>query len=206
MLLSGHHKTMSNFTMYWPTDNFIGQLTDKENTYLQVHRNALQPFPDIVDILFWLCVKSGAKNVVEIGVGHSTTPLILACKRNGGRLFSTDIGTIHELLVKEYSDIWTVKLGIDSIEMGKQYNVNNRGYIDFLYLDTSHTYDQTSKELEVWMPHMKIGGWFVLHDVSSCCQTVFRAISDYIIKINDVNLEYHHYPYAYGFGILIRRK
>lgn len=50
------------------------------------------PSGDYIDILFWLCHLSGAKNVVEIGSGHSIIPLLLACKRNGGRLFSTDSG------------------------------------------------------------------------------------------------------------------
>lgn len=195
-----------SFGMYWPSDNYIGQLTDFENEKLEHHRKALPAFPDIVDLLFWLAIKSNAKNIVEIGVGHSTTPLIMAAKRNGGRLFSTDIGTHHALQVPEYADIWTWKGGIDSVEMGKQWNDSIQGYIDFLYLDTSHFYEATIKELEIWMPHMKIGGWFVCHDVSSCISNVFKAIAEYIIKINDVNIEYHHYPDYYGFGILIRRK
>lgn len=192
--------------MYWPSDNFVGGLTDVENRYLEYHRKFLQPFPDIVDLLFWLCVKSGAKNIVDIGVGHSTTSLVLAAKRNGGRLFSTDIGTQYDLDVKECYDIWDRMLGYDSVYVGQSWDVTKKGYIDFLYLDTSHTYENTLKELETWMPHMKLGGWFVLHDVNSCMSTVFRAIADYIMKVNDVNLEYHHYPDYYGMGILIRRK
>jgi len=73
--------------MYWPVDNFIGQLTERENTVLEAHRRILAPFPDIVDFLFWMGVKSGGKNMVEIGVGHSTTALLLAANRNGGSYF-----------------------------------------------------------------------------------------------------------------------
>jgi predicted O-methyltransferase YrrM len=193
---------MTNFGMFWPIDNFIGQLTEEENTRLQARRNYLGDMPEIVDVLFWLAVKSGAKNIVEIGVGHSTVPLILAARRNGGTLFSTDIGTLHSLEAPECANIWTWRPGIDSVEMGKQWR---GGGIDFLYLDTSHTYEQTTKELETWMPHMKVGGWFVLHDVASCINTVFKAVADYIIKVNDKHLEYHQYPFDYGFGILIRR-
>lgn len=194
-----------NFGMFYP-ENIVAGLTplnDEEEKHMQARRKDLPPAPEIMDILFWLCHRSGAKNVVEIGVGHSTVPLILAAKRNGGRLFSTDIGVSHALVVPECADIWTCRLGIDSVEMGKQWS---GGPIDFLYLDTSHLYDNTIKELETWMPHMKIGGWIVCHDVASCINTVFKAISDYIIKVNDVGLEYHHYPVGYGFGILIKRK
>lgn len=196
----------NNFGMYWPVDNFTRQLTEKENEYLESLKKLLSPIPNIVDVLFWLAVRNGGKNIVEIGVGHSTTPLILAANRNGGTLFSTDIGTLHSLYVKELNDIWTFRSGIDSVEMGKQWNSTGRGPIDFLYLDTSHTYDQTTKELNVWMSHMKVGGWFVMHDVTACINTVFRAVSDYIIKVNDTNLEYHHYPGFYGIGILIKTK
>ncbi len=197
---------MGNFGMFWPMDDIragLNPLTGEEEMRMQARRAYLGDMSEIVDILFWLCHKSGARNIVEIGVGHSTVPLILAARRNGGTLFSTDIGTLHSLEAPECAGIWTFRPGIDSVEMGKQWR---GGGIDFLYLDTSHTYEQTVKEIEVWMPHMKVGGWFVFHDVATCVRDVFRAISEYIIRMNDTNFEYHHYPFGYGFGILIKRK
>jgi len=89
--------------------------------------------------------------------------------------------------------------------MGKLWDVTKQGYIDFLYLDSSHAYENTLQELRIWMKHMKIGGWFLCHDVNTGIHTVFRAIADYIIEIDDVNLEYHHYPDRYGFGLLVKR-
>ncbi len=200
---------MYNFGMNWPTDNIAGTFTEEENRWLEPRRIETGPkfggaYPEYLDILFWLCVKSGARRVVEIGAGHTTIPLLLACRRNGGTLFSTDIGYVDKL-VKDvwkfpYVDNWTFKFGIDSVEMGRQWN---SGEIDLIYLDTSHTYEQTSKEIEVWEPNLKVGGWLVFHDVQSCVTGVFRAISELIMR-RAAFFEYHQYNIAAGFGILIK--
>lgn len=203
---------MQNFGMFYPIDNFVKELTDEEEYHLELrrkdNRGYIEGGEDIIDILYWLCRTSGAKNVVEIGTGNSTIPLLLACKRNGGKLFSTDIACgSHYTQVKDiwkfpYTDAWTYRFGIDSVEMGKQWN---GGVIDFIYLDSSHTYENTIKEISTWLNHLKIGGWIVLHDVTSHVNFVFRAICD-MIHIDPTKFEYHHYPNAHGVGILIRRK
>lgn len=203
---------MQNFGMYYPVDNFVQDLTDEERYHIGLRRDANKGYvehgEDTIDILYWLCRMSKAKNVVEIGTGHSTIPLLLACRRNGGKLFSTDIACgDHYAQVKDlwkfpYTDIWTYKFGIDSVAMGSQWS---GGPIDFIYLDSSHLYESTVNEINTWEPHLKIGGWLVLHDVKSHVNLVFRAVSDALIK-NPDKFEYHHYPMGHGFGVLIKRK
>ena len=207
-----------NFGILWPTDNIVeSDLTEEERNRIDDRRKECEPCPDIIDILYWLCRKSKARNVVEIGTGHSIMPLLLACRRNGGKLFSTDIsstidanGVINWLKLDGYLDIWTHRYGIDSIEMGRQWNGrqwdgNDRGPIDFIYLDTSHLYEQTSKEIQVWLPHLRVGGFFVFHDTSSSPDGVLPAILELLRKFSQ-ELEFHHYPLNYGFGILMKIK
>lgn len=190
-------------------DSFIKTLSDEENKYLEPERKAYFVHPGYVDTILWLLCLSKAMNVVEIGVGHSTIPLLLGCRRNGGRLFSTDIACqSHEYTVKElwkfpYTVNWTVRCGIDSLEMAKQWQ---GGEIDFLYLDSSHAYEHTRKEIDAWMSHVRTGGWMVFHDVTSNVDMVFRAISEFIMRRdNKYFYEYYHLPDYYGFGVMIKR-
>ncbi len=193
---------MRNFGMIWPICNIVQEYTEEERNYIDAQRRVCgDDHADIIDILFNICYLSRAKNVVEIGVGHSTTPLLLACKRNGGKLFSTDIGTNHHTIIKDCSN-WTYRLGIDSVKMG---NLWDGGPIDFIYLDTSHEYLHTTREIDTWEPHLRVGGWIVFHDVTIGIGTVSRAINE-LISRRPEDFEYHYYPIHYGFGILIKRK
>lgn len=203
---------MKNFGMNWP-DNFIGTMTDEENLYMEPRRIDTGPkfggaYPEYLDVLFWLCVKSGAKRIIEIGAGHTTIPLLLAARRNKGRVFSTDIGAIDNTVKNVWKfpysneDIWDYKFSIDSIEMGRLWD---REQIDFIYLDTTHDYKRTKEEINVWIPHLKVGGWMVFHDVQSCVTGVFKAISEFLMEDrNAVYYEYHQYNVSAGFGILIK--
>jgi hypothetical protein len=203
---------MKNFGMNWGgTDNFIGGMTDEENLYMEPRRIETGPkfggpYPEYLDILFWLCVNSQAKRIIEIGAGHTTIPLLLAARRNGGRVFSIDIGAVDNLVKSVWKfpysggDIWDYKFNIDSITMGRLWV---GGQADFIYLDTTHDYERTKEEINIWIPHLKIGGWMVFHDVQSCVTGVFKAISEFLIN-NATYYEYHQYNIAAGFGILIK--
>jgi len=190
-------------------EEFKKTLTDEENRFLEPERKAYFVHPGYADTIFWLCWMSKAKNIVEIGVGHSTIPLLLAARRNEAKLFSTDIACeSHEYTVKElwkypHTENWTVRCGIDSLDMAKQWQ---GGEIDFLYLDSSHAYEHTKKELDAWMPLVKVGGWMMCHDVTSNVDLVFRAISEFIMRRdNKFFYEYYHLPDYYGFGVLVKR-
>jgi Methyltransferase domain len=36
--------------------------------------------------------------------------------------------------------------------------------VDMVYVDTTHEYLQTRREIEAWLPHIKPYGWLVLDD------------------------------------------
>lgn len=40
------------------------------------------------------------------------------------------------------------------------------GPIDLLFIDDGHYYETTAKELELWRPHVRPGGWIVFHDIN----------------------------------------
>lgn len=198
---------MKNFGMIWPADTFVkDDLTIEENKYIGSRRASCGIYPDIINILYWLCRESKAKYVLEIGTGHSLIPLLLACKRNGGKLFSTDIiestHLISQFNIQQYSNMWSYKFNIDSVELAKQWKSEP---LDFIYLDSSHAYEQTVKEIDAWMPHLTVGGWFVFHDVESFPEGVLKPITEFLLK-HASDFEFHHYPIGHGFGILVKNK
>ena len=40
------------------------------------------------------------------------------------------------------------------------------GPIDLLFIDDGHYYETIVKELELWKPHVRPGGWIVFHDIN----------------------------------------
>lgn len=53
---------------------------------------------------------------------------------------------------------------MDSVELSKNFEDNS---IDFLFIDTDHTYEHVSKELKAWYPKVKKGGIIAGHDYNT---------------------------------------
>ena len=71
--------------------------------------------------------------------------------------------------------------------------------IDHLFIDTSHTYEQTLAELEKFTPFVKPGGIITLHDIISCPE-VLSAINDYIK--NKPHIKFYKFFHNNGLGVL----
>ena len=97
--------------------------------------------------------------VIELGVraGNSTAAFLAAVDEFGGHVHSCDI---HRPRVPwENHPQWTFYEGddlalVDELPDG----------VDVLFIDTSHFYDQTCAELELYVPKVKPGGVVLLHD------------------------------------------
>ena len=155
--------------------------------------------------LYWLARVSGAERVVELGCtpGGSTLAFAFAARRAGGTLWSCDIGPVRESTVTEWGltlDGWNWQRvsGKRADEFGAEWS---GAPVDLVYLDTSHTYEDTIKEFDAWLPHLREGGLFVFHDVEACRGTVLRAVLDSVLK-RGVTVEYHHFPDCHGHGVL----
>lgn len=150
-----------------------------------------------------------AKTIVEIGVdtGSSSIALLCATKENDGNVYSIDIAACGKAKqnVKEFGleENW-VFTQMDSVEAGRVWATE----IDLLFIDTDHTYDSTTKEMETWIPWVRNGGIILFHDVHSRKDEVQKAIDDYLIKYQN-QFEYSIYdkssgilPDPYGLGIM----
>ena len=100
-----------------------------------------------------------ARHVIELGTrtGVSTIAWLWALNANGGHLTSIDIDKRPD--IGEH-DHWTFIQG-DDLDPAI---VSALEPADIVFIDTSHLYDQTVKELNVYRWLVKPGGVIVLHD------------------------------------------
>ena len=99
--------------------------------------------------------------VIELGVrrGDSTAAFLAAAEEQGGEVWSVDIADPR--VPAEWHDLqfWYLTVG-DDLKVADQLPDN----VDIVFIDTSHTYEQTKLELELYVEKVKSGGLIVLHD------------------------------------------
>jgi predicted O-methyltransferase YrrM len=99
--------------------------------------------------------------VIELGVrgGDSTAAFLAAAEEQGGEVWSVDIADPR--VPADWRDLpfWYLTVG-DDLDVADQLPDN----VDIVFIDTSHTYEQTKQELELYVGKVKPGGLIVLHD------------------------------------------
>lgn len=102
--------------------------------------------------------------VLELGVrwGTSTACLLAAAEDVGGHVWSIDVA---QPAVPDWwaaTGLWTLTIGDD---LDPRVAAAQPATVDVLFIDTSHTYDQTTAELRLYVPRVRPGGVVLLHDV-----------------------------------------
>lgn len=54
----------------------------------------------------------------------------------------------------------------------------NDHYLDFVYIDACHKYDSVKRDIELWKPKVKNGGFIGGHDYNGYCPNVVAAVND----------------------------
>lgn len=147
--------------------------------------------------------------VLECGVdkGWSAGVLAHAVEQKGGRLISLDIRDCSDAIE---SDCWTF-LQISDIEQEKilqQAPILKQG-IDLVFIDSLHATRHVRRQLELWYPLVRQGGWLAFHDVDPGPymrgrrkdnidnEIVWRDVGElvydfFIANEDDLLLEVHH--------------
>lgn len=126
----------------------------------------------------------GAKTIVELGVrwGSSTVAFLVYCHCNDSRLYSVDIEDcgVAKSIMKALGlmKYWTFTQ-INDIEYVNIWNRTNR-MIDFLFIDTDHTYELTTKELDIYNGFVRKGGIIFFHDSDK--EGVVMAYNEFLKK------------------------
>lgn len=157
--------------------------------------------PRMVDLV----VNLDAKHVIELGVrsGVSTRAWLQGLSVTGGRLTTVDLSPAP-MLEHEGVD-WVHYEGNDQ-DLGLYENLfAERGPADVCFLDTSHTYEDTVRELALYWPWTKKA--FVLHDLyldetgGTQPGPVMQAVREFVER---EGLSFTAYTDSYGLGIVTR--
>ena len=173
---------------------FIASLS-KRDTDISEHLQFLYVLPFAI----------GAKVIVELGCGQSTYALLAAA---------------NELEADHYAIDLTEQSRFRNYEEGREFLKDQPRHhfilgdsldialawdkpIDFLFIDTSHTYHQTVIELKRWGEWVRKGGLIAMHDTGKN-NTTFKddcrkAMLEVVEKKEYVLLDFHNQN---GFAIL----
>jgi cephalosporin hydroxylase len=137
--------------------------------------------------------------IVELGTrsGNSTSAFLHGCQINkGGVVHSVDIE-----MPQVPGDWWDVPFWFFHQGSSTDQDVLDKlpMEIDVLFVDTSHTYDQTLSELTHYLPRVKPGGVAFFHDtevMNDVCD-VAKALDEYC---GHAGLRWTNDPRCYGLG------
>ena len=146
-----------------------------------------------------------AKKVIELGTrtGVSTIAWLYALEQTGGHLWSVDIDT--KPAIGDYPH-WTFIQGDDESDVVLSQLPEK---VDILFLDTSHHYEHTLRELRLYKAQVRSGGIIVCHDTelpvpegappTDPVYPVKRAIEKFI---SETGFRWVNLPNCWGLGII----
>lgn len=124
---------------------------------------------DHLETLYKEALAVQPKVIVELGVrtGASTLALSRAAEKADAWLISLDMEPT--IFHSEYEK-WRF-IQADDIEFTKRFpefadKIGFKSSIDFLFIDTSHSYEHTRAEIEVWTPYLSPTGTMIFHDTN----------------------------------------
>jgi predicted O-methyltransferase YrrM len=169
----------------------------KPQTPLEDHALKCTDINEHLVTLYMLTKQMKLLSVLELGVrtGESTIVFLSAAKENGGTVTSIDVVDCPEAISKVDSlglSKWWRFIRGDDLEV--EWNKS----IDHLFIDTSHTYDHTLKELQKFEPWVNAGGVITLHDIVAF-PDILRAINDYLGEREELQL----YKYFHNNGLAV---
>lgn len=128
--------------------------------------------------------------VCEVGVANADSALYLAERLHYyGKKFklymvdSMDYGgyiqlcTIYQNIIKSGLGEYIEVIPKESLEAAKDFN---DGYLDFIYIDSSHTYEGTKAEIPVWYAKLKDECILAGHDWNA--EEVKKAVEEIVPK------------------------
>ncbi len=132
--------------------------------------------PPLISLLMGFLVGNSVERMVQLGhyAGYSTLHIgILFRKMAKGKLYTIDIAE----RMSAYTQSWVEKAGIgehvcvvtgDSADVGmpSAAAMYLGGQPDIVFIDSSHKYDHTLKELDLWYEALRPNGFIFLHDAS----------------------------------------
>jgi cephalosporin hydroxylase len=187
---------------------------------------------DHLETLFFECLGLEPRLIVELGAGDGESTFVLerVAKLWNAKLVSVDIEDRKE--VASYKNRHFIKM--DDIEFARHFKdwCKENGiepHIDILFIDTSHLYEHTLREVEAWFPFLSARSKAIFHDTNlrkvfirkdgsrgkgwNNERGVIRAIENYFEQSFDEETDFidykkgwliRHYTHCNGLMILDR--
>ena len=149
--------------------------------------------------LYDLALEINAKTVVELGAGQSTCAFIAAVNATEGQFYSIDVVPGSLAIEPRHHPITG-----DDLEVVKAWDKE----IDFLFIDTLHTYEHTTRELDSWTESVRNGGIIAMHDTNGVSGAFpgCRAALDEFLGTHREEYSAVHYPNCNGLSVLRKRE
>lgn len=150
-----------------------------------------------------LVTSMDARTVIELGTrgGVSTIAWLYALTQTDGHLWSVDIAPPPAFTHER----WTFLQGDDlSVSIVEQLPAQ----ADIVFIDTSHAYEDTLAELNVYRWKVRAGGKIVLHDTELRRPLGLRGQPDFPVRTAvtefcaDEGLAWSNRPNCFGLGII----
>jgi predicted O-methyltransferase YrrM len=177
-----------------------------------VRRRVYSDIQDYLPLLYrqsWQASARSAKPVlVELGVrsGNSTCALLAGLEKGGhGELWSVDIAEPDVPAGWRELPFWHLLVADDMSAAAQEWLPP---VVDLLFIDTSHTYEQTYRELFTYVPRLKVDGVVLLHDTQWSSPDialpqptgpVAEALAEYC---RFTGLRWTNVPGRYGMGVI----
>lgn len=144
-----------NQAWYLISQGKYGEAIDElERRRTDIHQEVRILYDAVLRLRPPICIEAGTRQ------GESTTAIMAALAQTGGELYSVDINpvTVPKLLRKNPKWHFTQ---CDAADYGRAWVL---GRVKFLFIDTSHYFNDTVRELEVFLPMLEVGGESYWHD------------------------------------------
>lgn len=112
---------------------------------------------------------SNPKIIFELGVasGQSTYPFLSASRLRKSKLIGVEINKSCKKTYDQYDYQDILFLGMDDLLFASKYSTYTANQNpDIIFIDTSHEYNHTVKELKAFEPILNNNGMFIFHDTN----------------------------------------
>lgn len=109
---------------------------------------------------------------------HAVDPWVNGYDNDDAASYQHDMNIIEaqfDELCKEHTNIIKIKEASD-----QAVHHFGDGSLDFVYIDGLHTYSGVKRDLELWIPKVKKGGWLGGHDYQKRFPGTIKAVKEFV--------------------------
>lgn len=82
---------------------------------------------------------------------------------------------IYQIFLDNMKGRKFIPVKLESADASKQFEDKS---CDVVYIDMTHTYEAVKRDIEYWLPKVKLGGYIAGHDYAEYAPDVMRAVNE----------------------------